>query len=115
MKKSGALLTILAFSLMLLLLAGCGYGPSAVSFERDDEGTRSTYVDLGVVTTDGNRSFIPLNTVEIKPFDADYSSFIFLVLREFEDANLSLEIVSWRVERQNSTTYGIWIEHREVR
>lgn len=98
---------MLGSCLLLVLFVACGAGPSVVN-----PGDEFEPIDLSFVTTDGNRSYIPINSNSVEPASADYSSFIFGILNEFEDSNPDLQIIYWRTEREDFYTYGIWIDHK---
>ena len=108
-KLIGGLAVVLGLA---ALLVGCSGGNEQSVI--NPETTRVSY-DMSTVTTVGNRSYIPINSGG-KP--SDNPSSILLILKAFEDAHPELEIVDWKIEKQqvahatSQKIFGIWVEHR---
>lgn len=92
---------------------GCGSGePSFVTSET----TEITY-DLSVVTTIGNKSYIPINQCGQVH---DSLPRIQLVLEAFEGGHPELEVVDWELDYVHGhfcsvpkgKTFGIWVDHK---
>ncbi len=109
MKKS--LLFALGVAILLLALVSCaGEKPSVVN-----PSTTQVAYDFSAVVTVGNRSFIPINKVG-KP--SDNPSLILNILKEFEKEHPGIEIVDWKIEKEQDSysasdkIFGIWVDHR---
>ena len=107
-KRIGVL--VVAFVLGVLVV-GCGSeGLSVIKSE-----TTEIVYDLSVVTTVGDRSYIPLN---IFGNPEDHTRELLLVLQVFEDAHPELEVIGWRIEKQQvaratpAKIFGIWVDHK---
>ena len=111
-----ALFLALALMVAPFITAACGEAaqPSVI---QSTNVTQTQVIDLGVVTTVGDHSYIPFN------LDGDASqhvSEILSVLAAFEKAHPDWEITNWKVEEQHHAyftgehLYGIWVDHRSA-
>lgn len=104
---------MLNVAVMLLLAAGCGDSPSVVNHNMIEVNTGA--INLSIVETVGNNSYIPLNLDS-----STYSSrkLILNVMKKFEDENPDLEVMSWGIDAQqraystSAHVFGLLAHHR---
>lgn len=106
----------LVFAVFCLGLSAIGCSnsdPKAVVVNAQNE----IEVDLSVVTTIGNHTYVPINLAG-KPSEKIRE--ILTALRVFEEDHPELEVLSFHMEKQQDAhgiapeIFGIWITHRPV-
>ncbi len=112
-------LLLVAFAATLGFVGGCDNSPRPPS-ALDNPSYDMTVVtpgsvNLKVATTNGNYTYIPLNTSGRVD---QHIGEIMAVLNAFERAHNELDITSWSIEKQQSGyltspyIYGLWVNHR---
>ena len=113
MRKYAKVLVGMALVLFAVSFVACGSkGPSIIRSQ--SQIIENFSYDMSVITTVGNRSYIPIN---IGGRPDQNVALILGVLKKFEEEK-QVEVVSWQVDKRqvgyatSAKIFGIWIEHR---
>ena|SRR3989344_4916257 len=113
--------TLIAFASTLCFVNACDKDsvvwrvspPSAM--HGADKNVDASFINLSVIKTFGNHSYIPMNLYDCKE---GCVAAILIVLSEFEKAHPELDITSWSISDHPYLPtgvfdiYGLWVNHR---
>ena len=111
------MIAMVTFAILTTLagLAGCDEQKLPSAIQSKTEMVTQPEINVSVALTIGDHTWVPLN-LEANPSDRVRD--ILLVLSAFEKAHQELEIVGWKIEKNQRTynaqayIYGLWIDHR---
>jgi uncharacterized lipoprotein NlpE involved in copper resistance len=120
MKVKRVIFVLLA--VVVLAICGCNKKnkPTALKRESSEVVTIHRQYDMGVIKTQGNFSYIPINIGDIPP--REMAPDILGLLDSFEKQHPGLEIISWSIDAVQDNegfaghtphVYGIWVTHRK--